>query len=69
MTYFRNFSNTVCSQLLARPNNILLRPCNLPKLLVESNEPSLNHLHTVKALLSTITTLKGYEEKVQGKYQ
>lgn len=69
MTYFRNFSITVCSQLLTRPNNLLLRPCNLPKLLVESSEPSLSHLHTIKALLNTITTLKSYEEKAQGNYQ
>lgn len=50
MSYFRNFGNVVSTQLFNRPNNILLRPCNLPKILVESVDPSINHLHTAKAL-------------------
>lgn len=60
MSYFRNFGNVVSSQIFAKPNNLLLRPCNLPRVLVESVDPTINHLHTVKALMQTISTLKNF---------
>ncbi len=60
MSYFRNFGNVVCSQLFTKPNNLLLRPCNLPRVLCESIDPSINHLHTVKALIQTISALKTF---------
>jgi hypothetical protein len=64
MSYFRNFSNVVSSQLFTKPNNLLLRSCNLPKALCESTDPSINHLHSVKALVSTINALRGFEGSV-----
>jgi len=69
MSYFRNFGNVVSSQLFTKPNNLLLRPCNLPKVLVESLDPSINHLHSVKALVQTISALKAYEQSTDGQYK
>jgi hypothetical protein len=69
MSYFRNFGNVVSSQLLTKPNNLLLRPCNLPQALCESVDPSINHLHSVKALVSTISALRGYKQSSEGQYK
>lgn len=69
MSYFRNFGNAVSSQLFTKPNNLLLRPCNLPRVLCESSEPSINHLHSVKALVQTISALKAYEQSSEGQYK
>jgi len=69
MSYFRNFGNVVSSQLFNRPNNILLKSCSLPKVLSESVDPSINHLHTVKALIQTISILKDFEQTTEGPYK
>ena len=69
MSYFRNFGNVVSSQLLTKPNNFLLRPCNLPRALYETTDASINHLHSVKALVQTISTLRAYEQTSEGQYK
>ncbi len=69
MSYFRNFGNVVCSQLLTKPNNLILRSCNLPKALCESADPSIHHLHSVKALISTINALRPYEQSTEGQFK
>lgn len=69
MSYFRNFGNVVSSQLFSKPNNLLLRPCNLPKVLCESVDPSISHLHSVKALVQTISSLRAYEQSTDGQYK
>jgi hypothetical protein len=69
MSYFRNFSNVVCSQLFTKPNNLILRSCNLPKALCESTDPSIHHLHSAKALISTIHALRDYEQSTNGQFK
>ncbi len=69
MSYFRNFGNVVSSQIFTKPNNLLLRSCHLPKALCESMDPSINHLHTVKALVHTISALKNYEQSTEGQFK
>ena len=69
MSYFRNFGNVVSSQLLTKPNNLLLKSCNLPRVLSESIDPSINHVHSIKALLQTISALRTYEQSSEGQYK
>lgn len=69
MSYFRNFGNVVSSQVFNKPNNLLLRSCNLPKVLCESVDPSINHLHSAKALVQTISALKNFEQSIEGQYK
>jgi hypothetical protein len=69
MSYFRNFGNVVSSQIFTKPNNLLLRSCNLPKVLSESVDPTINHLHSAKALIQTISALKNYEQSSEGQYK
>lgn len=69
MSYFRNFGNVVSSQLFTKPNNLLLRPSSLPKILCESVDASINHLHSAKALVQTISALKNYEQSTEGQYK
>lgn len=69
MSYFRNFGNVVSAQIFTKPNNLLLRSCNFPKVLCESVDPSINHLHSAKALVQTISTLRNYEQTIEGQYK
>lgn len=69
MAYFRNFGNVVSSHLFTKPNNLLLRSCNLPKILCESVDPSINHLHSAKALVQTISTLRNFEQNTEGQFK
>jgi hypothetical protein len=69
MSYFRNFGNVVSGQLFTKPNNLILRSCNLPKALCESTDPSIHHLHSAKALISTIHALRLYEQSTDGQFK
>ena len=58
MSYFKNFSKTLCSSRLTRPNNIILASQTGPAvLLVRENEPSVDHINSLKALHNTINKL------------
>lgn len=60
MTYFKNFNKTICSSVFTKPNNYLLQHCRTPITLCVSSDPSIEHLHSVKALFRTISKLESH---------
>ena len=63
MSYFKNFSKTICSSRLAKPNNLIIAGmCNPAVLLSNSPEPCIDHINTVKALFTTISQLNEHRE-------
>jgi hypothetical protein len=49
-SFARNLKNVVNAQILSKPNNLLLRSYHNQKYLCFSNEATINHLQTSKAL-------------------
>ena len=58
MAFFRNLDKVVPSSLFSRPNSFYLQSRFRPIYLTASYEPSIEHLHSVRALLTTIRTLE-----------
>lgn len=58
MAFFRNLDKVVPSSLFTRPNALYLQSRFRPVYLASSNEPSIEHLHSVRALLKTIRTIR-----------
>jgi hypothetical protein len=59
MAFFRNLERVVPSSLFVRPNSLYLQSRFRPVFL-SSGEPSIDHLHSVRALLKTIHTLESH---------
>lgn len=69
MSYFRNFDRVVSSHLFTRPNNICLRAEANRVNICWDKDPSIDHLHSCKALSNTINTLRNYRtEMAEGSY-
>lgn len=58
MSFFRQFNKTICATRFTKPNNLLLAGSTTPVYLCESNEPSIDHLNSIKSLLNTIRRLE-----------
>lgn len=67
MTYFKKFNKTICASVFTKPNNYLLRHCRAPMYLCASNDPCIDHLHSVKALFKTISKLESHAENASYK--
>lgn len=57
MSFFRNLERVVPSKLFTAPNSLLLQSKFRPLYVPKESEPSIDHLHTVKALIKTIQAL------------
>lgn len=57
MSFFRNLERVVPSKLFTSPNSLLLQSKFRPLYVPKDSEPSIDHLHTVKALIKTIQAL------------
>ena len=61
MSYFKNFGKTICSSRLSAPNNFVLTGHGrLATRLCTSDDPTLDHLNTLKALHMTIHKLSAH---------
>lgn len=58
----RNFNKAINANRFTRPNNILLAYCKPPVYLASSNEPSIEHLNTIKAFFRTLSKLENHKE-------
>lgn len=58
MSFFRNLERVVPSRLFTAPNSLLLQSKFRPLYVPKDPEPSIDHLHTVKALVRTIQVLE-----------
>ena len=57
MSFFRNLERVVPSRLFTTPNSLFLQSKFRPLYVTKDSEPSIDHLHTVKALIKTIQVL------------
>lgn len=66
MSYFRNFDRVVSSHIFNKPNNLRMRSCAVKVNLCTDREPSIDHLHSCKALVNTINTLESLQSESGG---
>lgn len=65
MNFLNRASKLVSASRFTRPNNILVRHCRAPLALVTLDEPSIDHLNTLKAFLKTINRLEQHTSHPQ----
>ena len=58
----RNFNKAINASRFTRPNNILLAHCQPPVYLATSNEPSIEHVNTIKAFFRTLGKLQNHKD-------
>lgn len=58
MSYFRNLERVVASSLFSHPNSFFLQAAFRPIYLVSDSQPSIEHLHSVRPLFTTILALE-----------